>query len=151
MSTPEPSVVKHTAATPPPHAEPRADDAPSHTVLLVEDDRALRRFLEVTLERAGYRVVAASDGLEAMKAALSTDINAVVTDAVMPHLGGRELCGFLRRHPKLRALPVVLLSGSEGAGVPAGEASERPDVCLTKPVRPEELTNCLASLLERDA
>src|SRR5439155_22972563 len=54
-------------------------------VLLAEDDRALRRFLEVVLERAGYRVIPASDGLEAMKAALSAPIDVVVTDAMMPN------------------------------------------------------------------
>jgi CheY-like chemotaxis protein len=142
MSTPEPSVVTRPTAHPPCAAQ---DTSP--TVLLVEDDRALRRFLEVTLERAGYRVVTAADGLEAMRAVLSNEVHAVVTDAVMPHLGGRELCAFLRRHPKLHSLPVVLLSGSEQGRAPAGETSERPDVCLTKPVRPEELAACVARLL----
>ena len=42
------------------------------TILIVEDDRSIRRYLEVILQRAGYCVVAAADGLEAMKAALGT-------------------------------------------------------------------------------
>ncbi|HYN85512.1 MAG TPA: response regulator [Pyrinomonadaceae bacterium] len=151
MSTPEPSATSPSAAAVPPPADPSARAASARTVLLVEDDRALRRFLEVTLERAGFGVVTAADGLEAMKVALSSEVHAVVTDAVMPHLGGRELCGFLRRHPKLKSLPVVLLSGSEQGGAPAGEAAERPDVCLTKPVRPEELAACVARLLDAAA
>ena len=81
-----------------------------------------------------------------MKAALSATFDAVVTDAVMPHLGGHELCRFLRRHPKLAALPVVLLSGAEPTAA-APDASERADVYLRKPVRPEELTASLAGLL----
>lgn len=116
------------------------------TVLLAEDDRALRRYLEIVLRRAGYRVVAAADGLEAMKAALSDGFDAVVTDAVMPHLGGHELCRFLRRHPKLAALPVVLLSGADQTAAPR-ETAERADIYLRKPVRPEELTASLAGLL----
>src|SRR3954465_4842225 len=83
------------------------------TILIVEDDRSIRRYLEVILQRAGYCVVAAADGLEAMKAALTAAIDAVVTDAIMPHLNGYELCRFLRHHPKLSGLPVVLLSGFE--------------------------------------
>jgi twitching motility two-component system response regulator PilH len=146
MSTPN-AVVVSPAKTLPPCAEERAPRPSLATVLLVEDDRALRRFLEVTLQRAGYRVVAAADGLEAMKAALSSDIQAVVTDAIMPHLGGHELCRFLRRHPKLKRLPVVLLSGSEQAPPPAEDAAERADIYLTKPVRPEELAACVARLL----
>ncbi len=114
------------------------------TVLLAEDDRSLRRYLEVVLRRAGYEVLTAADGLEAMKALLSNNVDAVVTDAVMPHLSGHELCRFLRNHPKLRSLPVVLLSGADShpAGPDAGA-----DVYLSKPVPAEELAANLARLL----
>lgn len=113
------------------------------TVLLAEDDRSLRRYLEVMLQRAGYNVIVAADGLEALKAALSSEVDAVVTDAVMPHLSGYELCRFLRRHPKLGRLPLVLLSGNDGQGEPDSNA----DAYLSKPVRAEELTGCVARLL----
>lgn len=134
-------------STPPPTpaAEPERAGA---SVLVVEDDPAIRRYLQVILERAGFRVLTASDGLEGMKAALSSPVEAVVTDAIMPHLGGQELCRFLRRHPKLKSLPVVLMSGSEQASPAAAEGA---DAYLTKPVRPEELTACLSALLERAA
>ena len=115
-------------------------------MLLAEDDRALRRYLEVVLRRAGYEVVAAADGLEAMKALLSTEVNAVVTDAVMPHVTGHELCRFVRNHPKLKGLPVVLLSGDDAASDPPG-VGERADLYLSKPVPAEELSDSLARLL----
>ena len=117
-------------------------DATRATILLAEDDRAIRRYLEVILERAGYQVVVAADGLEAMKAALSSSVDAVVTDAIMPHLGGEQLCRFLRQHPQLSGLPIILLSGVREA-TPTANA----DAYLSKPVRPEELTGCLARLL----
>jgi len=120
------------------------------TILIVEDDRSIRRYLEVILQRAGYSVVAAADGLEAMKAALTSSIDAVVTDAIMPHLNGYELCRFLRHHPKLSRLPVILLSGFERADA-THETNDRPDFYLAKPVRPEELTGCLARLLLKAA
>ena len=120
------------------------------TVLIVEDDRSIRRYLEVTLQRAGYCVVSATDGLEAMKAALTSTVDAVVTDAIMPHVNGYELCRFIRHHPKLARLPVVLLSGFERADA-AQEAFDRPDYYLAKPVRPDELTACLARLLLKAA
>ena len=119
-------------------------------VLLAEDDRSLRRYLEVILRRAGYEVTAAADGLEAMKAALSGTFDAVVTDAVMPHLSGQELCRFLRSHPKLGHMPVVLLSGADKVAQ-TQDAPSRADAYLSKPVRPEELTDCLARLLDADA
>jgi CheY-like chemotaxis protein len=73
-----------------------------------------------------------------------------VTDAIMPHLNGHELCRFLRHHPKLSGLPVVLLSGVDPAA-PSPEGSDRADAYLSKPVRPEELTGCIARLLVKAA
>ena len=119
-------------------------------VLLAEDDPALRRYLGVVLGRAGYRVTAAADGLEALKLALSSDIDAVVTDAVMPRLGGRELCRLLRARPELASLPLVLLTGL-GAEDQAAEAAAQTDARLTKPVDANELLDCLARLLRRPA
>ncbi len=120
------------------------------TILLVEDDRSIRRYLEVILSRAGYAVLTAADGLEAMKTAMASRIDAVVTDAVMPHLSGYELCRFLRRHPKLSSLPVILLSGLEKAAS-ATDLDANADIYLSKPVRPEELTGSLARLLLKAA
>jgi CheY-like chemotaxis protein len=121
--------------------------ARKHTVLLVEDDAAVRRYLEVILRRAGYEVLAAANGLEAIKAALSSKIDAVVTDALMPHLSGHELCRYLRARPELSRLPILLLSGLEPNNAAAPEPSQHADAHLTKPVRPEVFTDCLARLL----
>lgn len=128
------------AAQAPQSEEPRA----RATVLLAEDDRALRRYLEVVLRRAGYEVLPAADGLEAMKALLSNAVDAVVTDALMPHLSGHELCRFLREHPQLKGLPVVLLSGADPASLPEESGA---DLYLSKPVPAEELSAGLARLL----
>ena len=116
------------------------------TVLLAEDDRSIRRYLEVILQRAGFNVITAADGLEAMKAALSSTIDAVVTDAIMPHLNGYELCRFLRRHPKLSSVPVVFLSGVD-QDARSREKDVNADVYLSKPIRPEDLTGCITRLL----
>jgi DNA-binding response OmpR family regulator len=114
-------------------------------VLLAEDDRALKRFLEVVLERAGYRVITASDGLEAMKVALSRTIDIVVTDAMMPNLSGHELCRFLRNSPKLAQLPIIMLSALERKD----HDGEQADAFLFKPVSGERLIECIEELLAR--
>ena len=119
--------------------------AQRHTILLVEDDRSIRRFLEVILQKAGYTVITAGDGVEAMKFVMTTALDAVVTDAIMPHVGGHELCRFLRRQPKLSQLPVIMLSGIENQ--PAANEADGANVYLTKPINPTELINCLERLL----
>lgn len=106
-------------------------------VLLAEDDPALRRYLQVVLERAGYRVVSAADGLEAMKFLLSATVDVVVTDAVMPNLDGYQLCRFMRGSRHLSHLPIILLSALDPRN--ATHESENVDVFLAKPVSPEEL------------
>jgi len=116
-------------------------------VLLAEDDRALRRFLEVVLERAGYKVIPVADGLEAMKVALSMPIDIVVTDAMMPNLSGHEFCRFLRNSQTLSHLPVILLSALEQKD--GNQNVEQVDAFLSKPVSAESLLECIATLLAR--
>jgi DNA-binding response OmpR family regulator len=117
-------------------------------VLLVEDDRSVRRYLQVTLQRAGYEVITATDGLEAMKLALSSPIDAVVTDAIMPHLSGQQLARFVRSNAKLASVPIVLLTGQENKAA-AASPDDLIDAFLYKPVKAEELTSCLARLLRK--
>jgi DNA-binding response OmpR family regulator len=123
-----------------------AQTTPQPCVLLVEDDRSVRRYLEVTLQRSGYKVLTAADGLEAMKLALSSPIDVVVTDAIMPNLNGQELARFLRGNHKLSHLPIVLLTGQENKEASAS-AENLIDAFLYKPVKAEELKNCLTGLL----
>ncbi len=137
----EPSIPESTNVAPPSESQERK------RVLLAEDDRALRRFLEVVLERAGYKVIAASDGLEAMKLALSTPIDIVVTDAMMPNLSGYEFCRFLRNSQTLAHLPVILLSALEQKE--NSPNIEKVDAFLAKPVSGESLIACIEELLNR--
>ncbi len=128
-------------------AVPPAESGRRTRVLLAEDDRALRRFLEVVLERAGYKVIPAADGLEAMKVALSMPIDIVVTDAMMPNLSGHEFCRFLRNSQTLSHLPVILLSALERKE--ANQNAEQVDAFLSKPVSAESLVVCIEKLLAR--
>ncbi len=114
-------------------------------VLLVEDDNALRRYVEITLQRAGYEVLPAADGLEAMKLALASSVDIVITDAMMPNLSGYELCRFLRNSPHLSHIPIILLSGMERKECSQEEAFA--DTLFSKPVFAEDLTECVAELL----
>jgi CheY-like chemotaxis protein len=129
-----------------PGSVPEPVQTPGARVLLAEDDRALRRFLQIILERSGYTVVPAADGLEAMKIALSSPIDVVVTDAMMPNLSGHELCRFIRNSQTLAHLPVILLSALEQKEPNDGE---QVDAFLSKPVAGEDLVSCIENLLAR--
>lgn len=112
------------------------------TILVVEDDRAVRLLFTRILEGAGYAVVACENGAAGLEAAGEQidRIGAVVTDARMPGMSGQKLIARLRA---LRGdLPAILISGTAVEGF----ADER-TVFLSKPVTPATLTGELERLL----
>ena len=116
-------------------------------VLVAEDDTSMRRFIEITLQQAGYGVLPAEDGLEGMKIALDNDIDAVVADAIMPNLTGYDLCRMLRNHPEKRGVPLIILSGLDPEN-PDKPAEHLADLFLTKGTDLKtDLLNGLNSLL----
>jgi two-component system cell cycle sensor histidine kinase/response regulator CckA len=83
-------------------AEPATRGA--ETILLVEDEKMVRRYVATVLENAGYRVLAANDGHDALAIAKEEHVDLLLTDVIMPRLGGRELAERL-------GLPVLYMSG----------------------------------------
>src|SRR5215510_10058683 len=125
-----------------------ADSQAKSCVLLVEDDRSLRRYLEILLNKAGYEVVSATDGVEALNVALNNDnIDIVITDAMMPNLNGYELCRSIKNTPQLAHLPVILLSALEQKDTPF--ETGHLDAFLCKPVSNDVLMQTLDNLLSR--
>jgi CheY-like chemotaxis protein len=109
-------------------------------VLLAEDDSSMRRFIEVILQKAGFEVVAAEDGLAAMQIALETEIDAIVADAIMPNMSGYDLCRMMRS----RQIPCIILSGLAENNTDGDLA----DVFLTKDTNlKEQLLSALEKLL----
>ena len=83
-------------------------------VLLVDDSISIRKFVGQMLERAGFVVLTASDGAEALERLSEVTVDAVVTDLEMPRLNGYELVRDLRRRPSTREIPVVILTTRAG-------------------------------------
>ena len=118
-------------------------NSPKMKILLAEDDASMRRFLEITLQRDGYEVVPAEDGLAAMKIALAEKFDVVVADAVMPNLTGHDLCRMLRQNPNYKNTPLIILSGLEQE-ISANIEHECANVYLVKGANlKEELTGNL--------
>ena len=118
-------------------------------ILLAEDDAAMRRFLEITLQRAGYEVTSAEDGLAAMEIALSEKFDAVVADALMPNLTGHDLCRMLRQNSAFKDAPLIILSGL-GQEISANIEEDCADDYLVKSGElKEQLITALSNLLPR--
>jgi DNA-binding response OmpR family regulator len=120
-------------------------------ILLVEDDDAMRRFLEIVLQRAGYNVLTAEDGLAAMEVAFDASIAAVVSDAVMPHLSGHDLCRILRQKSEMKSVPIIILSGLEQKDSENTEDSLADAYLLKSSNISEELVNKLSELFDKNS
>ena len=121
------------------------------TILLVEDEPVVRTLLRRTLSEAGYAVEEAADGAEALAVMqrLEGKVLAVLSDVIMPRVGGRELAAEIRVH--WPSVPILFMSGYTndeviGRGlIGAGEAF------LQKPFGPEALDAALRDLMTRTA
>jgi CheY-like chemotaxis protein len=80
------------------------------SILLVDDSKFMRRVNERALARAGYDVVTASDGEEALQIARARTPDLILLDMLLPKLGGQEVLQALRRDPFTASIPVVVLS-----------------------------------------
>ncbi|HEX8252002.1 MAG TPA: response regulator, partial [Thermoanaerobaculia bacterium] len=113
-------------------------------VLIAHPDADLRMNARASLERAGYEIVSAADGLEALRTAIAQRPAVVIADAIMPKMDGRELCQLLKSQEKTAHIRVILLMRVTD-DAPKGDLL--PDEVLRKPVPLETLKATLAGLL----
>jgi signal transduction histidine kinase len=117
----------------------------SETVLLVDDEFALRRVLRIILEQAGFRVLEAHDGMAGLELVerRSEEVDVIVLDRSMPRLSGEQFLSELRRRDL--QLPVVFLTGQGGSDVPSDAAIP----VLLKPPASGELVRAIRAVLDR--
>jgi DNA-binding response OmpR family regulator len=105
------------------------------TVLVVEDDRAVRELYRSALMGAGYAVVAVEDGIDALRAIERGVPHAVVLDLGLPRLGGHDVQRELLSHAETSRVPIVVVTGSDISDLNLADFA----CVLQKPINPEEL------------
>jgi two-component system, cell cycle sensor histidine kinase and response regulator CckA len=121
----------------------------TETVLVVENDDAVRAVLGRDLQRRGYTVLEAAGGMQALRIAEEHDgdIHALVTDVVMPEMSGRDMAVFLSEAwPRL---VVLYITGQENHLLVHQLREHQPDALLEKPFPPQELARRLRERLDR--
>lgn len=119
------------------------------TVLVIEDEGDVVDLLRYNLNRAGYKVLIARNGVEGLKSARENLPDCVILDLMMPKMNGEEVCRELRDEPLTQHLPVIMLTAKTTpeeriAGLELGA-----DDYLTKPFSPRELVLRVEALLRR--
>jgi two-component system alkaline phosphatase synthesis response regulator PhoP len=117
-------------------------------ILAVDDEKHIVRLVQVNLERAGYTVVTANDGKEALQKVADENPDLVVLDVMMPYMDGFEVLQNLRRNPSTRDIPVIMLTAkAQDADVFKGWQSGV-DCYLTKPFNPMELLSFVKRIFD---
>ncbi|MGB6788018.1 MAG: hybrid sensor histidine kinase/response regulator, partial [Candidatus Acidiferrales bacterium] len=125
------------------------DEVQEERVIVVADDSiSVRKFVGRMLEKAGYRVRLASDGLEAAELVTQSGAHLIVTDLEMPRMNGYELMSHLRQNPDTRRIPVMVVTSRAGAKHRERALKEGAAAFMTKPVQEEQLLAEVGKIFE---
>jgi CheY-like chemotaxis protein len=118
-------------------------------ILIAEDERDIRDLIAFTLRFAGYEVLTANNGEEAVQMTQKEMPDLVLTDVRMPKMTGYEACRLIKADPTTKHIPVVFLSAKgQEAEVQNGLAAGA-DEYLLKPFAPDQLTRKVAEILDK--
>jgi len=120
-------------------------------VIVADDSISVRKFVGRMLEKNGYRVMLASDGLEAAELVAQHGCHLVITDLEMPRMTGYELMAQLRQSPSTRRIPVMVVTSRAGAKHRDRAIKEGAVAFLTKPVQEDQLTEAVEQLIGMEA
>src|SRR5206468_1117223 len=118
-------------------------------ILVIDDEPDAVELVEFNLRSAGYEVVTAADGAEALKKAKAHAPDLVVLDVMLPEVDGLEVCKMLRRDPATSAIPIIMVTAKAAEidrilGLELGA-----DDYITKPFSPRELVLRVKKMLQR--
>lgn len=119
----------------------RARSATGHglKILVVDDSATIRRSAETMLESAGYDVITAENGFEALSKVARDNPDLIFVDIMMPRLDGYQTCAIIKNNEHYRSTPVIMLTSKDGLFDQARGRVVGSDLYLTKPFTKEEL------------
>jgi chemosensory pili system protein ChpA (sensor histidine kinase/response regulator) len=120
-------------------------------IVVADDSISVRKFVGRMLEKNGYRVKLASDGMEAAELVAQHGCHLVITDLEMPRMTGYELIVQLRQSPATRRIPVMVVTSRAGAKHRDRALKEGASSFLTKPVQEDQLIAAVEQLLGTEA
>ncbi len=116
-------------------------------ILVVDDEVHILHVVSLKLRNAGYEVLTAQDGREALELAQTERPDVLITDFQMPFLSGLELCRRLRQMPATREIPAIMLTARGFALEEKAMSDNGIRICLHKPFSPRELLRLVDEML----
>jgi two-component system chemotaxis response regulator CheY len=122
-------------------------DGARQVVLAVDDSASMRQMVRYTLEGAGYKVVQAADGVEALEFAKTSNADLVLTDVNMPRMDGLTLVRELRALSSYKYTPMLVLTTESGQDTKQRGKEAGATGWIVKPFNPEQLLATIAKVL----
>jgi CheY-like chemotaxis protein len=119
------------------------------TILVIEDDDIARELMRLSLERRGYRVIVAEDGLQGYEEAVKAAPDLIVTDIKMPAADGVHLVRRVRDTPQLLETPILVTTGY-GTGNATFALAQGATAYEPKPINPDSFLATVKRLIDRD-
>ena len=120
-------------------------------VLVIDDSNTIRRSAEAYLRQAGFNVVLAEDGFDALSKISDHHPQVIFVDIMMPRLDGYQTCALIKKNSKFQNTPVIMLSSKDGLFDRARGRMVGSDQYLTKPFTKESLLKAVATHVNRPA
>lgn len=120
-------------------------------VMIIDDSNTIRRSAEIFLKQSGCTVVMAEDGFDALAKIADTEPDVVFCDILMPRLDGYQTCAMIKKSPRFKDTPVVMLSSKDGLFDRARGRMVGSDQYLTKPFTKESLLKTVSEYAKRPA
>ncbi|MBE9609212.1 response regulator [Chitinilyticum piscinae] len=108
-------------------------------VMVIDDSNTIRRSAEIFLGQAGCEVILAEDGFDALAKIADHHPDLIFVDVMMPRLDGYQTCALIKKNPKFKATPVIMLSSKDGLFDRARGRMVGSDEYLTKPFTKDSL------------
>ena len=112
-------------------------------VLVIDDSNTIRRSAEIFLRQAGFEVILAEDGFDALAKISDHRPKVIFVDIMMPRLDGYQTCALVKQNPNLKSTPVIMLSSKDGVFDRARGRLAGSDRYLTKPFTKETLIDAV--------
>ena len=120
-------------------------------VLVIDDSNTIRRSAELFLRQAGYDVILAEDGFDALAKISDYKPQIIFVDIMMPRLDGYQTCALIKQNAQLKATPVIMLSSKDGVFDRARGRLAGSDRYLTKPFTKEGLLEAITQYVKPGA
>ncbi len=124
------------------------DESTTPTILVADDQEGQRALVDMLLSVDGYRVVTVDDGREALAWLSKNTPDLAVLDVRMPHLDGIEICRRVKQVSRLRAVPVIILTGMRDDATTASARAAGANAVVHKPLEGKDFRATVRALVD---